>query len=963
MFKTYPLIIFAFLATVVCAWAAPQPLWVNQRTGDACMTLASMPDQNGDRLGEVLAGYDSGALVCWNGEATSPSISLWSVETTGTVLALLPVPAPEKEEPPRVVVSNDLGNIFCINADAADAGDLFWSFRSSCAIAALTLFADITGDGYPEILAGGAEQFLYLLDGLTGNPVWSCNLTVHGGYSYIHRFFETPDINKNETPDIVLLDWNGNVFTLDGGNGSVIWNKSVTGGFTEALALMDDITGDGLPDIIAGGNSKHVRLLSGVNGDVIWTCALGRPVRAVCVPGDLNGDGKPDCFAAMAGGRVAAISGAGSGSVTPLWTANVGDTCRILVSPGDINVDGIPDAVVCAENGVVEAFSGNSGAEIWRWTGPDVMRCLIIMDDADGDNMPDLAAGALDGTLALLPGRFPENGGALHAGFFGTKAAPVKPQPSQVRFDPASFDPAVSAVADNVPILLYHDVVPIINYYYGVSVENFRAQMDILVEGGFTCVSLDQIADWIEGKIELPERSICITFDGPYEGHHTHAYPILKERGLFAESYITTDWIGTVNHADWHQLREMDADGIEDIQNHSANHPGLASVSRDEVIFQITDCNRAIQAHMGGKISLHHAYPGGSYSSTVIGILRELGERTATTVVNRAAIRTDQLLALPRLSVVKNTSILSFRALIGYTDPPPPALPYVFDGTVGTGWSQPSYAEVDASGRLWVCQYIPANVRVFNPDGTEASFSPITHGQTPAGASKEMSAVSGIVATPGGEMIVTIANYTSNPTYFALFRFRASDGQALPGKELTWRPGDAACDAAGRIFIVDKVIDKWHVFSPDLQELPGSPMGPAGTDNIQRGIAVLPDASKVYVICETEGTVKVWEGGIGGEGVAYTRKSDLVQGLGGASGGVDVMRDGTVLVSDEGRNLVLAYDADHKLIGSLSGGYPAMSLPRGTAFLPDGSVIWVICRSGLVQRWVLPGAPSGMVLY
>jgi len=78
----------------------------------------------------------------------------------------------------------------------------------------------------------------------------------------------------------------------------------------------------------------------------------------------------------------------------------------------------------------------------------------------------------------------------------------------------------------------------------------------------YICVSLDRIADWIEGRAAMPARAVCITFDGPYQGHYTYAAPILREHGFFATSYITTDWIGTANHADWHQLAACRRTGL-----------------------------------------------------------------------------------------------------------------------------------------------------------------------------------------------------------------------------------------------------------------------------------------------------------------------------------------------------------------------------------------------------------------
>ncbi len=86
----------------------------------------------------------------------------------------------------------------------------------------------------------------------------------------------------------------------------------------------------------------------------------------------------------------------------------------------------------------------------------------------------------------------------------------------------------------------------------------------------------------------------------------------------------------------------------------------------------------------------------------------------------------------------------------------------------------------------------------------------------------------------------------------------------------------------------------------------------------------------------------------------------------GVGVGVDVMDDGTVLVSDGVNNRVLAFDSEHTLVGMLRDtAAPVIRDPRGCAFKPDGSVIWVTLRSGKsVQRWNRRNTKAaGLIVY
>lgn len=956
--KSSPFLALAILLFASTSAADVIPLWETTRFNDAAITLAALPDMTGDGRDEVVIAYDSGAIVCLDGAAsTSPTI-LWSGSMPGSPISLLAIPDVTGDGRHDVVAGDDLGNIHGLDGGPLTGGAMLWQHSVSCGVAALTLMPDINNDGYGEVAAGSANQSVSLLNSQTGAVHWTRLLNPINTNSYVHRILPAGDLNGNSTIDMAVWTWDGVLFAIEGVNGSIIWNVNVGGGFTEALAIAGDVSGDGVADIITGGTDDTVRMRSGANGTNRWSVVFARPIRDVLALPDVDDDATTDVVAITAGGILACISGAGTASRTPLWTASLTDVGRMLATTGDIDGDGKPDVIACAESGQVSAFSGADGTLLWEWDAGDVVRAIKVVPSNALSEKPRIAAAVLDGTAALLPSEIPSGAGG------GAATTVVHASKSKLKAKaPAIKRTFTGTNATEIPILLYHDIIPDIYYTYGCSVANFTAQMDVLVEGGFTAVTLDEVADWIEGTITLPEKSVCITFDGPYEGHETWALPILTERGLIANSYITTDWIGTANHCDWHQLRKQENSGIILIENHSINHPPLATVPADEVRLQITRCNDAITSHLGGKIATHHAYPNGSYNQAVINILDELDMRTATTVEARRATRSDRLLALPRFGILKNTSLPTFKSWVGFEDKPLPQMPYEFAGTVGSGWSYMGFGDMDAAGRIWICDYNVGKVRVFEQDGTEVSFSPITTGLKQNNASIVIETPSGVAITPSGEALISIADYLGGTQYFGVFRYNASTGAPLTGIDLAYRPGDIDCDAAGLIYIVDKVIDKFHVYTPSFAEVPGSPIGPQTTDHIQRGISVLPNSSKVYVISETDSAVHVWEGSASPAGASYSQGYDLVTGLGPQSGGVDVMDDGTILVSNDGGNRVEFYDSSHSVLGQLSGGSPLTAQPRGCIFTPDGSTVWIICKTGFVQKWVRTSDVVGWVMY
>jgi len=77
-----------------------------------------------------------------------------------------------------------------------------------------------------------------------------------------------------------------------------------------------------------------------------------------------------------------------------------------------------------------------------------------------------------------------------------------------------------------------------------VSEDTFKRQMEHLSKR-CEIISLDTFVCFIQRGIELPSNSVVITFDDGYRDNYTVAYPILREYGISATFFLTTDYIGT----------------------------------------------------------------------------------------------------------------------------------------------------------------------------------------------------------------------------------------------------------------------------------------------------------------------------------------------------------------------------------------------------------------------------------
>lgn len=98
-------------------------------------------------------------------------------------------------------------------------------------------------------------------------------------------------------------------------------------------------------------------------------------------------------------------------------------------------------------------------------------------------------------------------------------------------------------------LLLYHGVSPeipdygIFNYRQKfIKPESFRKHL-IWLKTHFTILPLSYIIERHQEHKGIPEAACAITFDDGYENLYSHAFPVLKEFGIPAAVFLTTDFI------------------------------------------------------------------------------------------------------------------------------------------------------------------------------------------------------------------------------------------------------------------------------------------------------------------------------------------------------------------------------------------------------------------------------------
>jgi L-malate glycosyltransferase len=170
-------------------------------------------------------------------------------------------------------------------------------------------------------------------------------------------------------------------------------------------------------------------------------------------------------------------------------------------------------------------------------------------------------------------------------------------------------------------VLAYHQVKEPANDNSTVSPAAFRAQMEF-VRRHHRVVSLSEgVAAVTSGR--TTERLVAITFDDGYKDNATIAAPILRELGLPACFFVSTEMIGSERpfphdieqgrprqaHMSWADLRTLAADGFE-IGSHSATHADFGRIPLAEAEWELRSSRERLMRELGRDIQAF-AFPYG----------------------------------------------------------------------------------------------------------------------------------------------------------------------------------------------------------------------------------------------------------------------------------------------------------------------------------------------------------------
>ena len=183
-----------------------------------------------------------------------------------------------------------------------------------------------------------------------------------------------------------------------------------------------------------------------------------------------------------------------------------------------------------------------------------------------------------------------------------------------------------------IPILLYHNFVPTVpdsdpdNFNYINTPQSFEENIKTILEDGYTIISMDELNNAINGKIELPSKPILITFDDGYYSNYEYIYPILQKYNAKASIFVVTDKVGKeindIKYLGWNEYLEMQNSGLVEIFIHSQKHVFYDKLPARKVRDDVLESYKIIVEKLGKKEVKAFAYPYGAYTNETVWTLK-----------------------------------------------------------------------------------------------------------------------------------------------------------------------------------------------------------------------------------------------------------------------------------------------------------------------------------------------------
>ena len=225
-------------------------------------------------------------------------------------------------------------------------------------------------------------------------------------------------------------------------------------------------------------------------------------------------------------------------------------------------------------------------------------------------------------------------------------------------------DPDSRTDACRLPILMYHSILPDTRYAgkYVLPPDDLERDLRYLSEHGCETVTVEDLLNYVDYGLPLPEKPVMLTFDDGYYNNCVYLPPLLERYGMravvSAVGAFTAEYSAKEERsiyyamATWDDLKNLAESGRIELQNHSyalhsqyPRHGARRCSGETDAVYQsvlaadLSAMQEAMARHCG-VIPQAFVYPFGGVDAASGPVLRALGFRASFSCEERVNLIT-----------------------------------------------------------------------------------------------------------------------------------------------------------------------------------------------------------------------------------------------------------------------------------------------------------------------------------
>lgn len=211
-----------------------------------------------------------------------------------------------------------------------------------------------------------------------------------------------------------------------------------------------------------------------------------------------------------------------------------------------------------------------------------------------------------------------------------------------------------------------------------ISVENFEEEMKYLHDNNYKTLTMEEFYKWKKGEMEVPFKSVLITFDDGLLSNYHYAFPILKKYNINASVFVigksivksdedSDEWNGDIVTYMSRNILKKCKEEYPNIQFYSHTYnlhqKGAINKKYDDICKDCDEFNKDI------KKTEYLAYPFGDNNDNIKKALKDKKYKLAFTFAdNKKATRQDDDYVINRINVSTDKPLYKFalRLLLPY---------------------------------------------------------------------------------------------------------------------------------------------------------------------------------------------------------------------------------------------------------------------------------------------------------